>query len=231
MKTIVSTLLTAFLISSALGEEYPDILDENLRTRDFSIYEEATEYGKTTGMSVMLSRVHWVNKTAKTESLVKNPEGFDERREALIDALWFGEEEKFNRLAASPETGEGGLVNQEFDRISREFRKYDRQGIRTMRSHPIEFVADEEHTTIMGRHQWMTLPKLSSNPRRGNIAMIFDAKDLSLKFVRISFFPTSRDQFPLPLPDSDIPNDPVVDRGPSDERVLEKLQQESSSGQ
>lgn len=46
-------------------------------------------------MSAMLSRAHWVNKTGRTEPLVKNPEGLDQRREAILDALWFGDESSF----------------------------------------------------------------------------------------------------------------------------------------
>ncbi len=212
---------------SAQAEEVRDDPAKGLGVREYGQYEEATEYGGAKGMSAMLSRAHWVNKTGRTEALVKNPEGLDQRREAILDALWFGDESSFELLAASPITAEGGLANQDFDKISREFRKYDRYGIRTMRSHPIVPVSQKEHTSTWCRHQWMTLPaSKSSTPRRGNINLIFDAKDLSLRFVRISFFPTTRDQFPLPFPDSNIPDDPVVDRGPSDERVLEALREE-----
>jgi hypothetical protein len=150
----------------------------------------------------------------KTEEYRCNPDGLDARREAIIDALWQNDESAFSRLAASPETGQGGLRNQTFAELFREIKRYRDEGIRTMRAHPINpsrLNPDSVHYWC--RHQWMTIPDSSTRtPVRGNLNLIFDGNDLSLSFLRINAFPNNSSINVLPYPDSRIANDPVRDR-------------------
>lgn len=71
------------------------------------------------------------------ETLAPYPKPLDQRREAILDALWNSDKNAFYELARSPITYDGGLVSQTFEEISRELRKVDRRPLRTERHHPI----------------------------------------------------------------------------------------------
>jgi hypothetical protein len=186
---------------------------------DYSRYEENSEFlgrRKVSGMS----RRNTVNVVGVTEKHVVNPDGLDERREAIIDALWQDDEAAFLEFAVSPSTGKGGLKNQSFQEISREVSRYRKDGLRTMRAHPINPDKDrDDHQSIWCRHQWMTMPENEiRTPVRGNLNLIFDAEDLSLSFVRFNPFDRSSTVSVLPYPDPSIPNDSVRDHSAVEER-------------
>lgn len=185
---------------------------------DFSQFDDSSEYTDRKKVSGVYSRDS-IARLGITEWFVEKPAGLDDRVEAIIDAIWKDDEETFLELALSPLTGEGGLVNQDFRDISREFRRYRSDGLRTLRAHPIRAVRDESvEPNVWVRLQWMTLPgSRIRTPARGNLLLIFDKNDYSLSFVRFNPFKNSSRVSALPYPDERLPNDPVRDRAPIEE--------------
>ncbi|MFT5471320.1 MAG: hypothetical protein ACI8UO_006453 [Verrucomicrobiales bacterium] len=180
-------------------------------------YEDAENASEYSGRQIngVLPR-SWNNRTGPSEALVFNPDDLDHRRESIIDALWNDDEAAFLELAPSPLTGEGGLANQKFKDISRELKRLRDERFQTMRAHPVDPDKAKTGTNVWCRHQWMTLPESNRRkPQRGNLNLIFDAEDLSLRFVRIVAFEKSKDINILPYPSASIQNDPVVDRDPA----------------
>ncbi len=184
---------------------------------DDSPYEQTSEYsGRRRVTSVMLrqSCVPGI-----TEAWLANPQGLDERREAILDAIWRRDREAFQQLATSPTTGKDGRAYLNFDEICRQFDRYRDEGFRTMRHHPIKPVKTEEKTSVWCRHQWMTLPTGGTSvPKRGNLNLIFNPTDFSLMYVRFVAFSNSGHINVLPYPSSLIDNDPVRDRTPVAEK-------------
>lgn len=164
--------------------EFPGIKSSDLRARNETFVHMGTE-----------------------ETLAPYPAPLDLRREEIIDALWSGDEYAFYELAKSPITHMGGLVNQEFKIISRTLGKLDRRPLRTLRFHP---VYPPQELSVWCRHQWGSLGRDGKPLKRGNLNLIFDKEDWSLRFVRIVFF-EGRGTY-LPTPASQIPNDPAIDR-------------------
>lgn len=173
--------------------------------------EERSSFIDRPGANAVLSR-EAANLPGSTEAHVANPGGLDARREAIIEALWHDNEAAFLELARSPSTGREGLTNQKFREISREWKRFRTERIRTLREDPVDPDIAKADTSVWCRHQWMTMPEEPrSRPVRGNVILIFDPADWSLRFVRIVRFdrPTYN---VLPDPDPTISNDPVIDR-------------------
>lgn len=209
--------LKLLLCISLLPNHSVEAEDLAARERDFSQFEETCEYEGVPQSGSILKR-WWVYKHTESQALAPCPEDLDDRREAMLDAIWKEEASSFNELAKSPTTGEGKLENQEFSKIVSELKKMDRWPLRTMRSHPTVPANAVGVLVITSFHQLMTLPKADKTPRRGNLNLIFRRADWSLAFVRVNWFDNDKVNL-LPRPDSSIDNDPVVDRGvPRDER-------------
>lgn len=214
MKILHSILLIIF---SFVSVHYSAAEDLAVQQRDFSQFEETSEYERTPKSTGVLKR-WWVYKHTDSRVLVPCSSDVDERREAILDAIWSEDEEAFTRLAKSPTTGKGGLQNQKFSKIVSELKKMDRWPLRTMRSHPVMPADPTIVATITSFHQLMTLPAEDKTPRRGNINLIFRKDDWTLAFVRVNWFDDDRVNL-LPRPDSSIGDDPVVDRGvPAEEK-------------
>ncbi len=195
-----------------ISAAFPVVVGAPAVPPDYDSFEENSEYLDRPGVS-SLHRRRSANSPGTTEAHVANPEGLDARREAIIDALWQDDKAAFLEFAVSPATGEGGLVNQTFETISREISRYRLEGLRTMRSHPIDPDKSGDDNDLWCRHQWMTLPESQGRtPVRGNLNLIFDSDDLSLRFVRFNPFKEQDSINVLPYPDESIPNDPVRDR-------------------
>ena len=207
MNRIAILLILTFSVLPSI-EAQEEWSKKEIRIRDFGALVEESQQ-----KSISIRARNRTFGTGPSETLAPYPLPLDQRREAIIDALWNNDESAFYELARSPLTFDGGLVNQTFDRISRELRKYDRYPLRTERHHP---VYPPGELSVWCRHQWMSILDGDKKGRRGNLNLIFDKDDWSLRFVRIVFFDNGGSYLHPPM--SLLPNDIIVDRPvPDDE--------------
>jgi hypothetical protein len=195
-------VLALSLLLTGIGTAGDAWLQEELRPLELS----AGEFPGITSADLRIRNETFVQ-TGTWETLAPYPAPLDQRREEIIAALWNNDESAFYELSKSPITNTGGLVNQDFDDLSRTLRKLDRRPLRTLRYHP---VFPPEELSVWCRHQWGSLGRDGMPIKRGNLVLIFDKEDWSLQFVRIVFFEESDGYLPAPL--SQIPNDPAIDR-------------------